>query len=150
MENLQTDNLDELLRATSQVHEAYLKLDQKSNSSWSGRGHFFAALAQAMRRILVDQARRKKALKHGGEMQRIEIDCEALGVPPFDIDFLALDKALHELKAIDERKVNVVLLRFFTGLTIKETAAALEISVPTVERDWLFTRDFLLARLSGG
>jgi len=136
------------LQATALVHEAYLRLGPQDDPDWNGRGHFFAAAAQAMRRILVDQARRKKSVKHGGEMRRIDLDCDALGGPQFDIDFLALDQALDELKLLDERKVNVVLLRFLTGLTISETAAALEISEPTVERDWQFSRAFLLTKLT--
>ena len=139
---------NQTLQATALVHEAYLRLDPQDDSEWNGRGHFFAAAAHAMRRILVDQARRKKAVKHGGNLRRIELDCEMLGVPNFDIDFLALDEALDELKAVDERKVNVVLLRFLTGLTIRETANALDISEPTVERDWQFSRAFLLAKLT--
>lgn len=136
------------LQATALVHEAYLKLGPHNDPDWNSRGHFFAAAAQAMRRILVDQARRKKAIKHGGKMHRIGLDCDPLGVPQFDIDFLALDEALDDLKSVNERKFNVVLLRFLTGLTIKETAAALDISVPTVERDWQFSRAFLLAKLT--
>lgn len=136
------------LQATALIHEAYLRMGPVDDPDWNSRGHFFAAAAQAMRRILVDRARQKKTVKHGGEMQRIELDCDALAVPQFNIDFLALDEALDELKAVDERKVNVVLLRFLTGLTIAETAAALKISEPTVERDWQFARAFLLAKLS--
>ncbi len=135
------------LQATALVHEAYLRLGPQDDHGWNSRGHFFGAAAQAMRRILVEQARRKNAVKHGGEMQRIELDLNDLGLPQFDIYFLALDLALDELKALDERKVNVVLLRILAGLSLEETAAALDVSQPTVNRDWRFARAFLLTRL---
>ena len=136
------------LQATALVHEAYLRLGPQDDSQWNSRGHFFGAAAQAMRRILVDQARRKNAAKHGGDLQRIELDLDNLGLPQLDLDFLALDEALDQLKAVEARKVDVVLLRFLAGLTFEETAAALEVSQATVERDWKFARAFLLAKLA--
>jgi RNA polymerase sigma factor (TIGR02999 family) len=136
------------LQPTALVHEAYLHLSKDLDSGWNSRGHFFGAAAQAMRRILVDQARLKATIKRGGDQQRVELNEEAL---PFDVglvDILALDRALDDLKSVDERKVNVVLLRFLTGLSIPETAQALEISETTVERDWRFARAFLYQRMT--
>ena len=136
------------LQPTALVHEAYLQLSKELDSGWNSRGHFFGAAAQAMRRILVDQARIKATIKRGGDQQRVELDEDVL---PFDVgqvDILALDRALDDLKTVDERKVNVVLLRFLTGLSIPETAQALEVSETTVERDWRFARAFLYQRMT--
>ncbi len=136
------------LQPTALVHEAYLHLSEDIESGWNSRGHFFGAAAQAMRRILVDQARLKASLKRGGGQQRVELNEEIL---PFDVgkvDMLVLDRALDDLKTVDERKVNVVLLRFLTGFSIPETAEALEVSETTVERDWRFARAFLYQRMT--
>lgn len=138
------------LQPTALVHEAYVRLLQSGDPGWNGRGHFFGAAAQAMRHILIDQARRKAAIKHGGGLERSqnidEVDLPiALNVP----DMLALDEALRELEAADERQGKVVMLRFFAGLTEQETAEALGVSLATVSRDWRFARSFLHARLKG-
>jgi RNA polymerase sigma factor (TIGR02999 family) len=135
------------LQPTALVHEAYMRLVRLEDPGWNGKGHFFAAAAQAMRRILVEQARRKAAVKHGGKQKRQDLDIELIPFDTADIDILALDEALQELQAVDPRKVDVVLLRFLTGLTIEETAAALGISAPTVERDWRFARAYLFERI---
>ena len=136
------------LQATALVHEAYLRLVPNEGPGWNSRGHFFGAAAKAMRRILVEQARRKKAVKHGGEMNRVDIEVDTLGRDGKELDFLALDEALDELAQLGDRKVDVVLLRHLTGLSIAETAAALQISESTVEADWRFSRAFLFDRLS--
>ncbi len=136
------------LQATALVHEAYLRLVPRNDPGWNNRGHFFAAAAQAMRRILVDQARHKNAQKRGGNFQKVDVEIEALGADGKTIDFLALDQALNQLEALDVRKVNVVLLRHLTGLSISETAAALDVSVSTVENDWRFARVFLFDLLT--
>lgn len=142
------------LQPTALVHEAYLKLIGKTDTGWNGRGHFFGAAANAMRQILVDQARRKHAVKHGGG--RARVDFGDIGEPAAEdscdesgVDILGLDAALAELEQIDERKARVVMLRFFAGLTTPEVAEVLGISVPTVDREWRFARSFLHRRLRG-
>jgi len=135
------------LQPTALVHEAYLRLVRLEDPGWNGRGHFFASAARAMRRILVEQARRKASVKHGGSLKRQGLDVDLIPFETGDLDVLALDEALRELQVLDPRKVDVVLLRFLTGLTIEETAAALAISAPTVERDWRFARAYLFERI---
>jgi RNA polymerase sigma factor (TIGR02999 family) len=135
------------LQTTALVHEAYMRLVGDSDPGWNGRGHFFGAAAQAMRQILVEQARRKAALKRGGGQARVDLsDAEPQIEPPSE-NILALDEALSELEKSDPRKARLVLLHHFAGLTMAETAAALGISVPTAERDWRFVRTLLFTRL---
>src|SRR5947199_10703566 len=111
------------LQPTALVHEAWLRLTGGANQEWNGRGHFFAAAAEAMRRILVENARRKQRVKHGGELQRVPADLlEAPAALPAD-DLLALDDALTQLAALDPRKAELVKLRFFAGLSVVEAAA---------------------------
>jgi RNA polymerase sigma factor (TIGR02999 family) len=136
------------LQPTALVHEAYLRLIGSDDPNWHSRGHFFAAAAQAMRQILVEQARRKASLKHGGGRKRVALEDVDLAIEPPAEDVLALDEALMQLEKADSRKGNVVMLRFFAGLTNEETAAALGVSVPTVEREWRFSRAFLYTVLS--
>lgn len=136
------------LQPTALVHEAYLRLVGSEAEGWNSRGHFFAAAAQAMRQILVDQARRKASHKHGGEHQRIQDPVEPVLQPDPATDVLGLDLALSQLQQSDERKAKVVMLRYFAGLTSEETAAALGLSARTVERDWRFARAFLFTVLS--
>lgn len=137
------------LQATALVHEAYVRLvDGARLPSWNGRGHFFAAAAEAMRRILVEQARRKKSTKGGGQRQRVEIDAEQLAAPNREIDLLALDDALRKLAGVDPRKADVVKLRFFAGLTIREAAAALEIAESTADADWAYAKAWLRLELA--
>jgi RNA polymerase sigma factor (TIGR02999 family) len=137
------------LQATALVHEAYLRLvGGESSPQWSGRGHFFVAAAEAMRRILIENARRKQRLKHGGAQQRIDLDSQCVvGAEP-SVDVLALDMALDKLAASDPDKAQVVKLRFFAGLTMPEVAALLGISLATAERHWTFARSWLYAELS--
>ncbi len=136
------------LQPTALVHEAYLKAVGEADPGWEGRGHFFAAAARAMRNILVDQARRKAAVKHGGGGQRRGIDAEDLAIEsPTGGDVLALDEALTRLEQDDPRKAQVVMLRFFGGLTNEQIAQSLSISLPTVERDWRFARSWLQQQL---
>jgi RNA polymerase sigma factor (TIGR02999 family) len=136
------------LQATALVHEAYLRLvDVEKAPHWDSRGHFFAAAAEAMRRILVEQTRRKRRVCHGGGKQRLDLDeaC-ALVQPPSD-DLLALDEALSRLAALNPVRAEVVKLRFFAGLTLPEVAQALGLSLPTVERYWTAARAWLYAEL---
>jgi RNA polymerase sigma factor (TIGR02999 family) len=138
------------LQPTALVHEAYLRLVGTEDPGWNSRGHFFAAAARAMRRILVEQARRKRMDKHGGGRKRLNAGEIDIPIEAPSEDVLALDEALESLRRRDERKCDVVMLRYFAGLTIEETAKVLNISEPTVERDWRFARALLQAQLAPG
>ena len=137
------------LQPTALVHQAYLRIVGNEDPGWNSRGHFFAAAAQAMRRILVEQARRKAAMQHGGEHRRADVDDEGFPIESPTDDILALDEALARLSVMDERKARVVELRYLMGLDIAETAQVLRVSEPTVERDWRFARAFLYDQLTG-
>jgi RNA polymerase sigma factor (TIGR02999 family) len=142
------------LQATALVHEAYVRLvGGEPARGWDGRGHFFAAAAEAMRRILVDRARHKQTEKAGGGRRRVELDeVEPAAVEPDRDDVLALDEALRQLEAKDPRKAELVKLRFFAGLTAVQAAAALGVSPSTAEKDWMYARSWLrlnINRLSG-
>lgn len=136
------------LQPTALVHEAYIRLVGSSDAGWNSRGHFYAAAAQAMRQILVDQTRRKQAARHGGGKKRIDLDADQIAVALPSADVVALDDALNRLEATDPRKSRIVLLRYFAGLTNEETAAALGCSLRTIEREWKFIRAFLYTELS--
>jgi len=137
------------LQATALVHEAYLRLvGSASTQQWNSRGHFFAAAAEAMRRILVEQARRKQRMRHGGGLQRIDLDGQLAVSSTADDDLLALDEALERLAAEESETAEVVKLRYFTGLTIEEVALALNISVRTVNRHWAYARAWLYQQLN--
>jgi RNA polymerase sigma factor (TIGR02999 family) len=136
------------LDATALVHEAYLRLvDTDQAQSWDNRRHFFAAAAEAMRRILIDNARRKHSPKHGGGRHRLDLD-SALSLPEPRQDLLALDEALSRLADKQPLKAELVKLRFFAGLTMPEAAQALGISLATAERYWTFARSWLYAELA--
>src|SRR5580698_4740672 len=138
------------LQATALVHEAWLRLvGVESPQKWDGRGHFFAAAAEAMRRILVEQARRKKRLKHGGERQRADVGELNLVAAASEDEVLSVHQALDGLAADDAQAAQVVKLHFFAGLTLEEVASALEISSRTAYRDWAFARAWLAKRLEG-
>jgi RNA polymerase sigma factor (TIGR02999 family) len=135
------------LQPTALVHEAYLKLVRDHDPGWESKRHFFGAAAQAMREILVDQARRKASLKHGGHGQRVELaDGLALIEPPAD-DVLALDEAIGSLEAAEPRLAEIVLLRYYTGLSVEETATVMGRSESTVKREWRQARAWLAGRL---
>ncbi len=132
------------LQPTALVHEAYLRLAGVPNGDrWDGRGHFFAAAAEAMRRILIDGARRKAAEKHGGGLRRQALEPDAAAVPEPREDLLALDEALTRLEAEDPLKANLVKLRYFAGLSLPEAAAALNLSERTAGRHWAYARAWL-------
>jgi len=134
------------LQATALVHEAYLRLvgePHASPTSWDHRGHFVAAAAEAMRRILVEHARQKKRLKHGGGLFRLEFVESDIVATETSEDLLALDEALEKLAAIDERGAELVKLRYFVGLTVGEVAKAMQISTRTAERVWTYSRAWL-------
>jgi RNA polymerase sigma factor (TIGR02999 family) len=131
------------LQPTALVHEAYLRLVRNQDPGWEGRRHFFGAAARAMREILIEQARRKGRLKRGGGGRRVEL-AEGLAwiEPPAD-DLLALDEAIRRLEAEDPRLAEVVMLRYYSGLSVEETAAVVGVSVSTLTRDWRYARAWL-------
>jgi RNA polymerase sigma factor (TIGR02999 family) len=145
---LATEKPGQTLQATALVHEAYLRLvDVNQPQQWDGRGHFFAAAAEAMRRILIDNARRKDADKHGGGWQRIDVVDVALAVDSTSDDLLAVDEAMSKLAAHDPVIAKLVELRFFAGLTLAQAAAALNMSLRTANRDWTYARAWLRREL---
>jgi len=135
------------LQATALVHEAYAKLVGSTDPGWDGRGHFFAAAAQAMREILVDQARRRAAIKRGGNLKREEFHDHHLPIESPVENILALDDALKKLEASDPAKGRIVMLRFFAGLTMEEIASELETSKSSIERQWRYIRAWLYKEL---
>jgi RNA polymerase sigma factor (TIGR02999 family) len=136
------------LQPTALVHEAYLRLiGDGQPQQWDGRGHFFAAAGEAMRRILVESARRKKRLRHGGELQRVDVEAIELPLPMPDDELLALDEALNRLAAVDEQASAVVKLCFFVGLTQEKAAKELGVSRATAERLWAFARAWLFREM---
>jgi RNA polymerase sigma factor (TIGR02999 family) len=140
---------DHTLQPTALVHEAYLRLvGPVDNARWDNRGHFFAAAAEAMRRILVEAARRKRAVKHGGGYQRVDTETITVAAPEQDDDLVAIDAALDRLADIDPVKAELVKLRYFADLTIDEAAAALEISPATAKRYWAYSRAWLFQQVS--
>jgi len=137
------------LQATALVHEAYLRVAGTDQASqWKSRGHLFGAAAEAMRRILVDNARRKKSAKAGGNLQRVELDEAQIAVNGRDIDLVALDEALDKLAARDARLAELVKLRFFAGMTIRQAAEALGISESTADADWAYAKSWLRLRMA--
>lgn len=136
------------LQPTALVHEVFLKLADQNRVSWKGRSHFFAVGAQAMRRILVDHARRKKRAKRGGGRQRISLDEGLVVSPRRDEDVLALNDALEKLADLDPRQAQIVEMRFFGGLTVQEVAEVLGVSKRTVEAEWTMIRAWLRRELS--
>jgi len=138
------------LQATALVHEAYLRLVGAEAQSWKSRGHFFAAAAEAMRRILVENARRKKSAKRGGGHLRIDLDSVAAAAEEKSDELIALDEALIKLAAQDSMKANLVKLRFFTGLSIDQAAEVLGISRATAIRHWSFARAWVFNQIKKG
>jgi RNA polymerase sigma factor (TIGR02999 family) len=139
------------LQATALVHEAYLRLvDVNEARHWNGRGHFFAAAAEAMRRILVEKARHKLSRKHGGGLRRQELDAPELAVPEASEELLALDEALDRLADKDPVRAELVKLRYFAGLTLEQTAETLGISLTTANRYWAYARAWLHQEVTHG
>lgn len=138
------------LQATALVHEAWLRIGGQEETDWRDRSYFFAACGEAMRRILVDNARSKARLKRGGDRARVELDSGLAAAPVDSLDVLALDDALSKLGEESPRKARLVELRFFVGLEIEEAALALSISRATADRDWAFAKAFLHAELHKG
>jgi RNA polymerase sigma factor (TIGR02999 family) len=140
------------LQPTALVHDAYLRIvDAASRQGWQSRGHFFAAAAEAMRCILIDRARKRQSRKRGGHLHRVDLDAEALADPDDRAaeDLLALDEALRQFEAEDPSNARLVKLRYFAGLSIRDAADALGISVATAKRHWTYSRAWLYGRLHG-
>ena len=144
---------DGAMQTTALVNEAYLKLIDQRQGDWQNRAHFFAVAAQLMRRILVDDARRQLREKRGGGAVSVPVEDEPIAAAegPLDaVETLALDRALHELERLDPDQARIVELRFFGGLTVEETAAALRISPATVKREWTIAKGWLFRALTQG
>ena len=149
---LAQENPGQTLQATALVHEAYIRLvDQTTPQQWDNHRHFFAAAAEAMRRILIERARQKQSLKGGGDRQRLDLEAVEPAVLPLSCDdILGLDEALQKLDLKDSRKAKLVKLRFFAGLTTAQAAQALGISTTTAENDWTYARSWLRLEMAGG
>jgi RNA polymerase sigma factor (TIGR02999 family) len=150
--HMANERAEHTLQATALVHEAYLRLVDDAHSQWDGRSHFFAAAAEAMRRILIEHARRKNAQKRGGDHERVDLhdDLPAIVSPCDNIDdLLALNDALDRLAAADPPKAELVKLLYFAGLNLEEAAAAQGISRTTAYRHWLFARAWLHDAIAG-
>lgn len=141
---------DLTLQPTALVHEAYVRLLREANTSWVNRAHFAAIAANAMRQILVEQARAHRALKRGGDHLRVTLADEVAASATRDPDVEALDQALEALAALEPRQARLVELRYFGGLTIEEAAAELDVSPATAKRDWAVARAWLRRRLDEG
>ncbi len=137
------------LQATALVHEAYLRIAGKRRHGWEGRAQFFEAAAGAMRDILVEEARRKAALKRGGDRRKLPLEQNAVAIEPPSGDVLAVDEALGKLERADARKGKIVTLRYFGGLTMPEIAEVLQVSPRTVEREWSYIKAWLSRELRG-
>jgi RNA polymerase sigma factor (TIGR02999 family) len=149
---LAREDPDQTLQATALVHEAYMRLvgGTPGEQNWDSRAHFFAAAAEAMRRILVERARRKRTLKHGGQRQQLNLEDVASADPGVETEnLLALDEALRLLEQEDASKAELVKLRYFAGLTFDEAAHALGISVTTAKRHWIYARAWLYGKMTG-
>ena len=138
------------LQATALVHEAYIRLVGSEARDWSGRTHFFAAAAEAMRRILIENARRKHRLKHGGYRQKIDLDDACIVIEGPSEDIIALDEALVKLALEDPVKADLVKLRYFAGLTIEQSGGILNISRATADRYWSYSRAWLFDEINKG
>ena len=148
-QKLSLERPGQTLQATALVHEAWLRLVGDENPHWDGRGHFFAAAAEAMRRILVEAARRKSRIRHGGDLHRVELDevQVACGLPSDEL--LAVDEALGQLEQLDPQGAQIVKIRFFAGLTHPQIAETMGVSLSTVERSWAFSRVWLFNEIRG-
>ena len=142
------ERIDHTLQPTALVHEVYLRLVEGQAADWKNRAHFFAAAAHAMRRILVEQARKRHRLCHGGGRDRVELEHASVFMEDPSVDLIALEEALVRLSQHDERMCEIVTLRYFAGMTIEETAGMLGVSPRTVRRDWDCARAWLYSELT--
>jgi RNA polymerase sigma factor (TIGR02999 family) len=146
---LRREKAGQTLEATALVHEAFVRLvDGNQSPHWNSRGHFFCAAAEAMRRILVDRARRKKSAKAGGHLGRVQFNADGLAIPARSVDLVALDDALEELARRDARKAQLVKLRFFAGLSSREAAQLLGIAESTADADWAYAKSWLRLQMA--
>ena len=144
------ESAEHTLQPTALVHEAYVRLvGTGQNPSWNSRGHFFAAAAEAMRRIVVDRARKRSSLRRGGHLNRVDLSDFEQGQETPVLDLVALDEALQKLEQRSPRKAELVKLRFFAGLTIEDSARVLDISTTTAENDWAYAKCWLKLEMSG-
>lgn len=146
---LRHERVGHTLQTTALIHEAYVRLVDQNNVQWQNRAHFFGIAAQLMRRILVDHARTKKRAKRGGSDIRVSLSKVNVATKSQDLDVVALDEALERLAGIDEQQSRIVELRYFSGLTVEETAEVLAISPATVKRDWSMAKAWLHREISG-
>jgi RNA polymerase sigma factor (TIGR02999 family) len=146
-QKLAREHPGQTLQATALVHEAYLRLVASEGQNWTSRNHFFGAAAEAMRRILIDNARRKQRLKRGNKPQRVDINDDLLAIEGPSGDLVALDEALTKLEEVDKTKADLVKLRYFTGLTLDQAAQILNLSSAQARRHWTYTRAWLYARI---
>lgn len=147
---LRGERVGHTLQPTALVHEAYVRLTKNDDPGpWHSNSHFIRAAAEAMRRILIENARRKQAIKRGGDYKRVDIAVDQIDVPQNDDELLALDEALDRLAERDDRAAELVKMRFFAGLTMDQAADALGVSVRTAERDWAFARAWLHRQVRG-
>ncbi len=135
------------LQPTALVHEAWLRLTSNENVRWDGRSHFFGAAAEAMRRILIDSARRKQAVRHGGNQERVDLDALEIAEPFENNELFAINDALDRFAAVDAQKAELVKLRYFVHMTIAEAAVVLGISEPTAKRWWSYARAWLFTEI---
>ena len=147
---LQRERSGHTLQATALVHEAYVRLIDQQGVEWQNRAHFFAVAAQAIRRILVDHARSRLRVKRGGDRERVKLDSKILILPETHLDLLALEDALGKLTKLNERQAQIVELRFYGGMSLKEVATFLDISPRTVDGDWSMARAWLRRELQAG
>jgi RNA polymerase sigma factor (TIGR02999 family) len=146
---LRNDPAGNTLQPTALVHEAYVRLvDQNNEPRWNHRGHFYAAAAEAMRRVLVESARRKQSLKRGGGRERVPLEESRMAAPQRDAELLALDDALTRLAAHRPKAASLVSLRYFAGLTMEQAAASLGVSLRTAERNWTYAKAWLLETMA--
>jgi RNA polymerase sigma factor (TIGR02999 family) len=136
------------LQATALVHEAWLRLTDKENVRWDGRTHFFGAAPEAMRRILIDNARRKRARRHGGGQERVDADQIEIAGPTDDEELLAVNEALEKFGQEDRQKAELVKLRYFVGLTLEQAAEVLGLSTATAKRHWTYARAWLFREIN--
>ena len=144
------ESADQTLQPTALVHEAWLRLGADQQPNWQNRAHFFASAAEAMRRILIERARRRHARRHGGGLERVDINDPALGIAAPDAaddELLAVHETLDRLALHDARKAELVKLRYFAGLTIEEAAEVLGVAVATAKRDWSYARAWLFQEI---
>jgi RNA polymerase sigma factor (TIGR02999 family) len=141
------------LQATALVHEAWLRLGGDQQPNWQNRAHFFAAAAESMRRILIERARHRRALRHGGGLHRVDVNDAAIEIAApggTDDELLEVHDALEKLARHDARKAELVKLRYFVGLTVEQAAEVLDVAVPTAKRDWAYARAWLFREISSG